>query len=182
MEKEKNAICILGEIDEDTYAHVAECVFENYEEYNKEGVVIIINSQGGSGEHGFAIYDLLSCCNFDITTVAIGMCSSAATILFSLGKKRYITENTVFCIHISKWHHAYSCFTSKKKKEIIAERINKCNMKMLNCYMKMDGFKITKKELDEIFDSKLDYYYDAKEVLKLGFATDKLTSLDCIVN
>jgi ATP-dependent Clp protease protease subunit len=62
-------------------------------------LTIFINSSGGSLIDGFGIYDLIKQLSPKSNTVAIGDCSSMATVILQAGHKRYATSNTSFMIH-----------------------------------------------------------------------------------
>jgi len=64
-------------------------------------ITIIINSQGGSADSGFGIYDMLRFVSPPIITITAGLCASAAIIIFLAGDKgkRFALPNARFLIH-----------------------------------------------------------------------------------
>lgn len=67
----------------------------------KADVKIYINSPGGSVYAGMAIYDTIKHLSCDVSTIAVGMAASMASIILSAGTKgkRYSLPNSVILIH-----------------------------------------------------------------------------------
>jgi len=64
-------------------------------------ITVIINSQGGSADSGFGIYDMLRFIKPPVITITAGLCASAAIIIFLAGEKgmRFALPNARFLIH-----------------------------------------------------------------------------------
>jgi len=64
-------------------------------------ITVIINSQGGSADSGFGIYDMLKFVKPSIITLTAGLCASAAIIIFLAGEKgkRFALPNARFLLH-----------------------------------------------------------------------------------
>ena len=62
-------------------------------------ITIMINSQGGSVNDMFAIYDAMQACKCEITTVGIGEVCSAAGLLLVAGDKRLASPTCMFMAH-----------------------------------------------------------------------------------
>lgn len=64
-------------------------------------ITVIINSQGGSADSGFGIYDMLKFVKPPIITLTAGLCASAAIIIFLAGEKgkRFALPNARFLLH-----------------------------------------------------------------------------------
>jgi len=64
-------------------------------------ITLIINSQGGSADSGFGIYDMLKFIESPVITIIAGLCASAAIIIFLAGEKgkRFALPNARFLIH-----------------------------------------------------------------------------------
>ena len=178
-----NILTITGDINLDTYKMVLDFIknlgpIDTLTERKK--ITIIINFCGGNINSGFAIYDLLSMCNFDITTVAIGFCTSIATILFSLGNKRYITPNFTIVVHSAGYEVERMRLTEAETLEKFNEA-KEYNNKIIKCYLNSSNFKMIQGELKEIFSSGRDYKYSPLEAIKEGFATDIITDISQIL-
>jgi ATP-dependent Clp protease protease subunit len=68
---------------------------------SEKPILVIVNSQGGSADSGFGIYDMLRFVRPPIITLTAGLCASAAVIIFLAGdkEKRYCLPNARFLIH-----------------------------------------------------------------------------------
>lgn len=64
-------------------------------------ITVIINSQGGSADAGFGIFDMLRFVKPPIITLTAGLCASAAVIVFLASDKgkRFSLPNSRFLIH-----------------------------------------------------------------------------------
>jgi ATP-dependent Clp protease protease subunit len=60
---------------------------------------LIINSPGGSVTSLLSIIDSINLIDMNLETVCIGQAASAGSVLFSCGKKRYITKNARLLLH-----------------------------------------------------------------------------------
>lgn len=69
--------------------------YKNY----KEPITLIVNSQGGSDDMAFFMYDAIQSCGAPVHTVGTGMVCSAATLILSCGHKRLGTENLWLMTH-----------------------------------------------------------------------------------
>jgi ATP-dependent Clp protease protease subunit len=64
-------------------------------------ITVIVNSQGGSADSGFGIYDMLKFVKPPVVTLTAGLCASAAIIIFLAGDKdkRFALPNSRFLLH-----------------------------------------------------------------------------------
>ena len=60
---------------------------------------IYINSDGGSVLDAFALVDIILHSKIPINTYAVGLCCSAATLIYLAGHKRYAYKHTTFIFH-----------------------------------------------------------------------------------
>ena len=173
----KKLINVTGEIAKITY----EGVLNQMKDINSnDEVVLLINSCGGSVYHGFAIYDLLSLLPNTITTVTVGSCISIATILFSLGTKRYIAQNAEYMIH-SASYHVKEGLMNIDECESRQKSIRSDNQKIINAISQSVGIKVGKGVLEAIFNSGKDFFFSADEAVEKGFATDILKDISILI-
>lgn len=94
-------ICVSGAICEMSAAMFLEqlTAFE-YMDVSKT-ITIYINSYGGDVHSAMLMFDAIKTCSCPITTIAVGSCMSAATLLFAAGDKgnRYVSEHCRLMIH-----------------------------------------------------------------------------------
>lgn len=69
-----------------------------------ETITLLISSQGGGMEVGFALYNQLIGLPVELTTYNIGSINSVANIIFLAGKKRLATPSATFLFHETYWN------------------------------------------------------------------------------
>lgn len=94
----------------------------------KGEITIFINSVGGDVFSGFSAMDHINACKVPVTTVADGLCCSAATLLFLGGKKRLVKKHSHFLIHqissdSSSWLKFEDMKDDMKNSERLMERM-----------------------------------------------------------
>ena len=90
-------IYIFDDIDENMAEHVVKGLA--FLSKTDGPITIMINSQGGSVNDMFAIYDAMQACECHITTIGIGEVCSAAGLLLVAGDRRLASPHTVFMAH-----------------------------------------------------------------------------------
>lgn len=94
-------IMLSGEIN-DTMANsiIAQLLFLDAQ-YNTKDISLYINSPGGVITSGLAIMDTMNFIKSDVSTIAIGMAASMASILLTAGTKgkRFALPNSTVLIH-----------------------------------------------------------------------------------
>ena len=132
-----------------------------------------INSPGGSVKDGLAVYDVIRLMKSPVTTICIGMAASMGSILFLAADKRLMLPHSEIMIHDASFGQAE--FSGLKPDEI---------------QQKTDDLLETCKTLRGIIEErtglsakvvrdkmKKDSYFKADEAMKLGIATDILSSI-----
>ena len=98
----RDRVIMLGRPIDDTMANllVAQLIFLAADDPEKE-IQIYINSPGGSVASGFAIYDTMQYIKPPISTVAMGMAASFATVILMAGAKgrRFALPNARIHLH-----------------------------------------------------------------------------------
>jgi ATP-dependent Clp protease protease subunit len=98
----KERIVFLGTPINDQVANliVAQLLFLDREDPEKE-ISLYINSPGGVIYHGLAIYDTIQQVRAPISTIAVGVTASMATMLLASGTKgrRYVLPNATVHMH-----------------------------------------------------------------------------------
>ena len=98
----KERIVFLGTPINDQIANVivAQLLFLEREDRDRE-IHFYINSPGGQITSGLAIYDTMQLIQSPVTTIAVGMAASMATILLTGGTKgrRYALPNSTIHLH-----------------------------------------------------------------------------------
>lgn len=94
----KRIITLTGEIDQNQY----EKVIKNLKVLDStEGAIdLIINSEGGDLEMGFAIYDAIKACKNPVIATVYGAASSAASLILQAADERIMSANAYLMIHL----------------------------------------------------------------------------------
>jgi len=141
---------------------------------SEKPITIIMNNIGGEWSHGMAIFDTIKSSKCYITIVAVGNCSSMASIIIQAADLRVISQNCEFVIHDGSTNlsgHA-------KNVEVWAKRSEMDRLTMYNIYrekMKIKNPKITTSQIEKL--CTIDKIYTAEEVVKIGLADEVLDDI-----
>ena len=124
---------------------------------------VLMNSPGGLIYEALALYDIIEDRD-DMLCVCSGKVMSAATFILLAfpPDKRIATKNTTFMIH----QPSSFSFGKLKDLEDDVKEVRRLHKIITDIYIKRS--KITKEMLDKNFKEKDDWYFSAKEALKLG--------------
>jgi ATP-dependent Clp protease protease subunit len=125
----------------------------------KKPVTLIINSQGGSADSGFGIYDMLKFIKPPIITLTAGLCASAAIIIFLAAEKgkRLALPNARFLLH----QPSTSAVGPASDLEITANQI----LKIRDQFNRIIADE-TQQDLNKITeDANRDFWLSAKEAV-----------------
>ena len=94
-------VFVSGPIDDDLANIVIAQLLFLEKENEKEDIQMFINSPGGHIHSGLAILDTMNYVKCDISTIAVGMAASMASILLTSGSKgkRFSLPNSKILIH-----------------------------------------------------------------------------------
>lgn len=136
------------------------------QDFNK--IHVKINSPGGSVLEGRAIRAFLVSQNKEIETECFGDCSSIATEIFLMGKKRIAYEGVRFLIHLP--YSAFAIGTSDDFENYKTE-LEKIENEMISLYMNRDkNKKYSYEDWKEMMRRQTTF--TAQELFELGFATE----------
>jgi len=132
-------------------------------------ITIIINSQGGSADSGFGIYDMLRFVSPPIITITAGLCASAAIIIFLAGDKgkRFALPNARFLIH----QPSTSAVGPAADLEITANQILKIRDQFNTIIARETGQTVQK--VTE--DANRDFWLSAPEAVEYGLVSNIIT-------
>ena len=164
----KDRIIFLGTAIDDTVANlvVAQLLFLESEDPDKD-ISIYINSPGGSGTAGLAIYDTMQYITPDVSTICIGMAASMGAVLLTAGAegKRIALPNSRIMIH----QPMGGMQGQASDIEIHAKEILKTRAKLNEILAKHTGRPLEKIEAD----TDRDFYMSAEEAQQYGIV-DKI--------
>jgi ATP-dependent protease ClpP protease subunit len=122
---------------------------------------LYIQSPGGDVFSGLNICDAIERCKTDVYTYVEGSAASAATLISSMGKKRFMTKRSFMLVHQPQilWHG--------KHDEFIDEIENQKNIFSAVKEVYLDKCNISEEELEELLKHEL--WLPAEKCLELGF-------------
>ena len=100
VDRQNRRILLFEDIDGGNTANVVKALLSMDSESHSE-IELLIGSEGGSKYDALALYDILRTVKSPVSTVAVGYCYSAATLLVACGEegRRFATPNTLFMVH-----------------------------------------------------------------------------------
>jgi ATP-dependent Clp protease protease subunit len=128
-------------------------------------ITVIINSQGGSADSGFGIYDMLKFVKPPIVTLTAGLCASAAIIVFLAGEKdkRFALPNSRFLLH----QPSTTAVGPASDLEITANQI----LKIRDQFNRIVATE-TGKNIEKVTgDSNRDFWLSASDALEYGLVS-----------
>ncbi len=165
----KERIIFLGTPIDDQVANliVAQLLFLNHEDNERE-IQMYINSPGGQVYAGFAIYDTMKMISNPISTVAVGVTASFATVLLTAGTKgrRYALPHATVHMH----QPLGGAQGQASDIEIAAKQILRQRALLNDILSKQTGQPLEVIERD----TDRDFYLDAKQAVEYGLADEVL--------
>ena len=138
-------------------------------EYNIEyppPIHLHIQSEGGSLYHTLYVIDLIRNLDTDVYTYIDGFAASAATLISVVGKKRFMTKNSLMLIH------QLSGADSGKFNELQDQMSNMSILMSILTNVYLNYTKIDKETLNQLL--KKDLWLDSETCLKYGLVDEIL--------
>ncbi|KRM78259.1 ATP-dependent Clp protease proteolytic subunit [Lapidilactobacillus dextrinicus DSM 20335] len=164
-------IMLSGEINDQTAnSIIAQLLFLDAQDSTKD-ISIYINSPGGVITSGLAIMDTMNFIKSDVSTIAIGMAASMASVLLAAGTKgkRYALPNSTVLIH----QPLGGAQGQATEIEIAAEEILKTRKKMNKILADATGQSIETIQRD----TERDHYMTAPEAKEYGLIDQIMTNM-----
>ncbi len=167
----KERIVFLGTPIDDQIANliVAQLLYLDREDPEKD-ISLYINSPGGLMYPGLAIYDTMQIISAPVSTIAVGMTASMATVLLAAGTKgkRYALPNSTIHMHpAGGGMRGYA-----PDVEIQARELLRMQRRLHNILSRHTGRSV--EQIARDFDR--DYYMDAAGAVEYGIADEVLPS------
>ena len=170
----RDRVIILGRPIDDTVANliVAQLIFLSADDPEKE-IQIYINSPGGSVSAGFAIYDTMQYVPAPVTTVAMGMAASFATVILMAGAKghRFALPNSRIHLH-QPLIGGRGLSGQASDLEIHANEIIRVKKELNELIAKHTGQPLEKVQKD----TDRDFYLSPEEAIEYGLIDSVITS------
>ncbi len=168
----KSRIIILSEpIEPSITKSIITNVLYMKEHDSTKPIKVFINSPGGSATDGFAIYDVLKYSGCPVQTVTVGLCASAAVLIYLSAPKnnRFALPNAKFLLH----QPSTAISGRVSDIEITANEV----LKLRERYNKIVSEE-TGKSVEKITeDSDRDFWLTAAEAYEYGLVGKILSSL-----
>lgn len=133
--------------------------------YQPQPIELFINSGGGSATDGFAIIGAMEISNTPIVTYGLGLVGSMALGIFVKGDVRVAHRYTRFMYH-TVGYGAMGNIKDHEEQHKEADYLQR----MYNDLFKET--KITKQQMQQIRDTKTDFFFSGKEAVALGVADE----------
>lgn len=129
-------------------------------------IKIILNSEGGNEQDGYAIYDAITHCRNKVHIYGYGSVMSIAAAIFQAGDKRMLAPHASFMIHNGTGPSS----EDMKQTDIVelAEQLKRDNQKYYEILAKSSGQTV--ETIQEW--CRQDTYFDAAEAVEHGFADE----------
>jgi ATP-dependent Clp protease protease subunit len=131
---------------------------------------IVINSEGGDEQCGYAIYDAIRNCRNPVVIVGYGSVMSIAAAIFQAGDYRYLAPNTLFMIHNGNMGEDMGDNPSQDSVVAWADHLKKHNKRY---YQILSGGSQQGMDVIEAWCTD-ETYFTAKEAANAGFADEIL--------
>jgi len=131
---------------------------------SNEDIYIVINSFGGSVYSLLSIIDTIKNLKSKVNTICLGIAASAGAVLFVLGNKRYIGENSKLMIH----QVSSVLWGTTQELENELEEVKSLNENLFNMVLKKSN--LSEDEMKKIFNK--DSYLDAETVVSYALADE----------
>jgi len=169
---EKRRLFICGAVDMEMAEEVIRKIWYLDHVSPEKGVVIIINSQGGAVDSGFAIWDQLKMASFPKTTIVTGLAASMGSVLALAApkEKRFASPMSRFMIH----QPALSATVQGQATdlEIQAKEILRTKQQIIALYCEATGKD--EKEVEKALDR--DKWMTAEEAQSFGLISKMVSS------
>ena len=133
-------------------------------------VTIYINSPGGSVISGMAIYDYIRLMRSPVTTVCVGTAASMGAILFLSGSRRMMLPHSKVMIHDP--YFGGTAMADQKPLELKEKLNDLMETRKMLAEVIVEQTGMSKRQVLNF--TKKDTFFDAKEALKVGIATEIL--------
>lgn len=173
---EARIVLVEGPVNDKMFHNVVGRLYYLEAKDPKAGILMVVNSPGGSADSGFGIYDVMRFVSCPITTLCSGLCASAAVLIYLGGKKgrRFCLPNARFLLH----QPSTQLFGQASDMEISAREILRTRKRYACIVADEIGAVAEKVESD----SNRDFWLNSDEATKYGLADKTVTNRSEIPN
>ena len=151
-------------------ALLKQLIFLSRENPDQE-ITLYINSPGGEVDSGFAVYDYIKAIPAPIRTVCIGKAASMGAILFLAGDRRFMLPHAQVMIHDPSFGSGFPPGMKPDEAEECLGLLKKNRDECVKIICQATG----QSEEEVRKQTRKDTFFDAKEAIEFGLATDIFT-------
>lgn len=189
IETKERIITLFNEVDESTMATAVEKIFQinqSDEEWIRNAraameisgvkfdessiemphIQVLLSTYGGNVYDGLALYDAIKASKTKVDVIIGGKSMSMGTIIMLGSETRKAYRNTTFMIH------EMSTGFLGKIKDMEDDLDESKRLQKVLWDIITSETKITKKQLNELYEKKKDWFITAEEALELGLITE----------
>ena len=156
---------LIGTIGDEKGVELIDIISQVKKQPESTSFEVYINSEGGVVNTGFDIYYYLKSLGLPITTIGDNIVASIATVIFMVGKKRIVKENTNFMIHLPYTGVNYA---TAEEMEKFSKELKKIENKMIDFYS--NQLNLNKEAIEPLL--KNETYMNLNQLYDLGFVND----------
>lgn len=132
---------------------------------SNDPIYVVLNTEGGSVDASFAIYDCIRALESPVFIMTTGLCASGGLIVLAAADFRISSPNCLFFYHqpILDGFEVQSIEQSQS-----TEALYRYYQQTMDDLIKTRT-KISKKNWNEFFEGKTSYYFPVKKALEFGF-------------
>lgn len=164
---DQRIIRLDGEIDTSVAANICASIHYLEKKDPTKPILLLINSPGGSVSDGLAIIDTIRNCQCPVHTCVYGLAASMASVILTVGNKRYASPNAEIMIH-QPWGGAEGQSTEL---DIGARDMRNTRETLTQIYAEETG--LDHADIDKLLER--DYTMSSDRALKLGFVDEIMT-------
>jgi ATP-dependent Clp protease protease subunit len=162
-------VYLQGEIEEEKIDKFQKLV--RYLDKTSGDITIVLDSEGGCVNKGFAAYDCIRECDNDVVVKVCGVAMSMASVILQAGDRRVITPNSRIMIHrgeIEVSDHVTNVENALKESKELEDKMMKIYLEKIK--ENKPNFKTS--QLKKMLD--FDTYVSAQNALELGLVDEVL--------
>jgi ATP-dependent Clp protease protease subunit len=165
---ESRTVYLTGDITEDSIAEVQQQILDLAAE-SKEPIYLVVSTYGGVVDEMFSLYDVMNFVRSPIYTIGLGKIMSCGSLILANGKKghRMLGKSARIMIHSLSGGSYGNYF------QILNDAEEMKRQQEMYTSIMSDLTKMSKQQLTDILETKVDKYITGEEAVKLGIV-DKL--------
>lgn len=143
----RNRVYLVGDIDQINIVRAIQSMSILARQSTEAPIQLIINSEGGDMQQGFALIDYMNSLPNPITGIVLGNCQSAALVVLQACTHRSAGENAIFMSHRGSRETAFDLLIDQRADKLIADKIG-WTLKKLDNFHSHDKYFTSQEALE----------------------------------